>query len=341
MIAFFRSLAVESPLLLWLLPLSLLPFFPKPRQVSDWPWLGTLSVDRLSASADMALRVAGCLALLALVLCMAGLYLKGGTLQKMGTGAHMVLLIDRSSSMNSSFAGQVPTGKEESKAAASKRLLKGFAAERKQDRIGMVTFSTMPLYVLPLTDKAESVDAAINAIDRPGLAYTDIGRGLAMALSQFDEDNDPLASRVIFLVSDGAAVIDMRIQNALRKAVLTRPVRLYWLFLRTAGTAGIWDVPKSPEDDMPQVMPERHLDIFFKSLGITYRAFEAENADDVAKAIAEIDKREKAPLQYTEHVPRRDLSAYLFAFVTLILLILIAVHCAQRMVNIHGQEGRT
>ncbi len=339
MISLLHTLAVDSPSALWLVPLTLMPFFLRPRRISGWPWLGTIGSDRLSGMADMLLRILGCLALLALVLCMAGLFLKGGSLQKLGTGAHMVLLIDRSSSMNSSFAGQVPTGKEESKAAASKRLLKGFAAERPQDRIGMVTFSTMPLFVLPLTDKPQAVDAAINAIDRPGLAYTDIGRGLAMALSQFDEDNDPLASRVIFLVSDGAAVIDMRIQNALRKSVITRPVRLYWLFLRTPGAAGIWDIPSEPDQDTPQVMPERHLDIFFKSLGITYRAFEAENAEDVAKAIAEIDKREKAPLRYIEHVPRRELSGYLFGFVTFVLLLLLAVQCAQRMVNVRGREG--
>ncbi|WP_193088577.1 vWA domain-containing protein [Advenella sp. FME57] len=329
----WSTLAVDLPYLLLLAPLALLPFFLRPRQVSDWPWLGTAQADRFSDTVDIVLRVLGCLALLALVLCMAGVHLKGGTIQKLGSGAHMVLLIDRSSSMNSSFAGRMPTGQEESKAAAAKRLLKGFAGEREQDRIGMVAFSTMPLYVLPLTDKPEAVDAAINAIDRPGLSYTDIGRGLALALSEFDNDNDPLASRVIFLVSDGAAVIDMRVQNALKKALATRPVSLYWLFLRTAGAAGIWDAPSDPDKDTPQAMPERHLDIFFKSLGINYRAFEAENANDVAAALGEIDKLEKAPLRYTEHIPRTDLSGYLSGLVALILMVLLMVHCAQRVVG--------
>ncbi|WP_031243714.1 vWA domain-containing protein [Advenella kashmirensis] len=338
-----RDLSVDSPHLLWLLPLALLPFILRPRRQSDWPWLGSVGTDPFSEMVDWGLRILGCVALLALVLCMAGLHLKGGTVQKIGAGAHLVLLIDRSSSMNSSFAGRMPTGQEESKAAAAKRLLKGFVDEREQDRIGMVAFSTMPLFVLPLSDKPDAVNAAIDAIDRPGLSYTDIGRGLAMALSAFDNDNDPLASRVILLVSDGAAVIDMRVQNALKKAVAARPVRLYWLFLRTAGAAGIWDAPADPSEDTPQAMPERHLDIFFKSLGINYRAFEAENAQEVGAAIAEIDKREKAPLRYTEHIPRRELSGYLSALAAAVLLLLLAVHCAQKVVStgsIRSRHGR-
>ena len=337
------AFAFDSPYMLLLVPLSLLPFFLRPRRVSGWPWLGTARPDRLSEAIDILLRVLGFLALLALILCLAGLHMQGGAIRKLGSGAHMVLLIDRSSSMNSSFAGDMPSGQEESKAAAAKRLLKGFANQRQQDRIGMVAFSTMPMYVLPLTDKSEAVDAAINAIDRPGLSYTDVGRGLAMALSGFEQDNDPLASRVIFLVSDGAAVIDMRVQNALKQALALRPVRLYWLFLRTAGSAGIGDVPSDPDKDTPQAMPERHLDIFFKSLGVPYRAFEAQSVEDVAAAIAEIDKQEKAPLQYTEHIPRRDLSGYLSGVVAVILAVLLMVHCAQRSVGggvIRSENGR-
>ncbi|MGO1765909.1 hypothetical protein CAP48_14280 [Advenella sp. S44] len=336
-------IAVDFPYMLLLLPGSLLPFFLRPRRVSGWPWLGTAGSDRLSEAVDILLRILGFLALLVLILCLAGLHMKGGSIQKLGTGAHMVLLIDRSSSMNSSFDGDIPSGEEESKAAAAKRLLKGFAKQREQDRIGMVAFSTMPMYVLPLTDNSQAVDAAINAIDRPGLSYTDIGRGLAMALSQFDEDNDPLASRVIFLVSDGAAVVDMRVQNALKQALALRPIRLYWLFLRTPGSPGIGDMPSDPDKDTPQAMPERHLDIFFKSLGVPYRAFEAENVEEVAEAIAEIDKQEKAPLQYTEHIPRRDLSGYLSGLAAVILAVLLMVHCAQRLVGgsaIRSENGR-
>jgi hypothetical protein len=64
-----------------------------------------------------------------------------------------------------------------------------------------------PRNVLPLTDHKEAVLAAVDAITRPGLAYTNVGLGLAMALST--QEADPTAaSRAILLVSDRAAVID-------------------------------------------------------------------------------------------------------------------------------------
>ena len=56
---------------------------------------------------------------------------------------------------------------------------------------------------------------AIDAIDRPGLDFTDVGRGLGMALSMIEEDVQQ-GSRAIILVSDGVAVIGRRIQDTLR-----------------------------------------------------------------------------------------------------------------------------
>lgn len=325
--------ALDRPYALWLALLAILPLLSLPRYVSGWSWLGTVPHDALSKIVDIGWRVLGSMAILMLTLGVAGLYRPGGSVQRIGTGAHLVLLVDRSASMNESFAGRMPSGDEESKAQAAKRLLNGFAAGRPQDRIGMVAFSTMPLFVLPLTDKQQAVEAAINAIDRPGLAQTDIGRGLAMSLSIFDKDDDPLASRVVVLVSDGAAVIDMRVQNALRAALVSRPVRLYWLFLRTARSPGIYDIPEDPGKDTPQSMPERHLDIYFKSLGIPYRAFEAENAQSVVKAMEEIDRQERAPLRYTEYLPRRDLGVYAFGLAALALLLLLAAKLAERRVG--------
>ncbi|MGP1613922.1 MAG: vWA domain-containing protein [Pollutimonas bauzanensis] len=331
--AAFAGVALDRPYALWLAVLAILPLLAFGRRLSASPWLGAVPPDRLSALVDAGLRILGCIAIAALALGAAGLYLPGGSMQKIGRGAHLVLLVDRSSSMNDSFAGRTPSGREESKAAAAKRLLNGFAADRPQDRIGMAAFSTMPLFVLPLTDKRAAIEAAINAIDRPGLAYTDIGRGLAMAFSMFDRDDDPLASRAVVLVSDGAAVIDLRVQNLLRQALASRPLRLYWLFLRTAGSPGIGDIPEDPGRDTPQSMPERHLDIFFKSLGIPYRAFEAENAEGVAAAMQEIDKQERAPLLYIEHLPRRDLGGYVFGVAALALLGLLAAKLAERRIG--------
>jgi mxaC protein len=76
-------------------------------------------------------------------------------------------------------------------------------------------------------------------------------------------------------------------------------------------------------------MPERHLDKFFKSLGITYRAFEAENPEAVAAAIAEIGKLERSPITYLERIPHEDLRARAFGVAFAAMLVLLAAKLAE------------
>src|SRR5699024_6588949 len=122
---------------------------------------------------------------------------------------------------------------------------------------------------------------------------------------------------------------DRQVQDKLRAALEARPVHLYWLFLRSLGSPGIYDKPQTPGRDTPQAMPERHLDIFFKSLGVPYQAFEAEDAQSVAAAIEEIDRQEQAPLRYTEELPRRDLTGYAYGVAALALALILAAVLAE------------
>jgi mxaC protein len=124
-------------------------------------------------------------------------------------------------------------------------------------------------------------------------------------------------------------VIDRKVQEALRAAFARRPINLYWLFLRTEGTPGISTVPAPGEEDTPQAMPERHLDKFFKSLGITYRAFEAENPEAIRGAIAEIGKLERSPITYFERIPHEDMKARAFGVALAALLVLLAAKVSE------------
>jgi mxaC protein len=248
-----------------------------------------------------------------------------------------VLLIDRSGSMDNTFAGQAPEGGEESKSAAARRLLKDFVLGREHDLVGVAAFSTSPMHILPLTDQKDAVLAAVDAMDRPGLAYTNVGRGLALALDMQEADTS-LAARVIVLVSDGAAVIDRKVQEKLRAAFAKRRVNLYWLYLRTEGAPGILDVPKPGEEDTPQALPERHLNIFFKSLGIPYKAFEAENPEAVAAAVAEIGKLERSPITYYERVPQQSLAWLAYAIAAAAIVLLLVSKLAEVRL-VHMEEG--
>lgn len=318
------TLGFAHPQALWLAPLALLPFILPLLSRQGYPTLAALPPDALSDALTLALRLLGAVAIGATVIGLAGLHRLGQSVERLGQGAHIALLIDRSASMNDSFAGRQPSGAEEAKAAAARRLLMDFVASRPHDRFAVAAFSTSPLLALPLTESRDAVKAAIAAADRPGLAFTDVGRGLALALTLFDGRQADGAARAVILVSDGAAVISRQMNTALRAAFARRRTHLYWLFLRTAGGQGIFSPPTAGED-APQAMPERRLHQFFESLKTPYRAFEVENAGALAEAIAEIGRLESHLLPYTERIPRQDLSwlAYAAAAAAAALLTLV------------------
>ncbi len=330
------NIAVTYPYLLLLLPLAALPLFASAQESESYPSLSAAKADTLSTVVDFGLRLLGSIAIIGLVLGLAGLHRLDQSIERLGEGANIVLLFDRSASMNDSFAGEAPAGGEESKSSAARRFLNAFVAKREHDRFGVAAFSTSPMFVLPLSDHKEATIGAIDAIELPGLAYTNVGKGLALALAMHDADilstqgdDGGIASRAIVLVSDGAAVIDRKLQQRLEAAFTRRPVSLYWIFLRTEGSRGLYEVPQSGRPDTPSAMPERHLNLFFEHLKIPYRAFEVENPAAVGEAIAAIDKLERRPMRYEERIPQKDLSGITYGVSAAALLLLVLAKLAE------------
>ncbi|WAP69162.1 VWA domain-containing protein [Jiella pelagia] len=323
------ALAFDNPLWLLGLPLAALPFAAPVLAPLGHPRRALAPLDTASKVVSILLPLLGAVAVTLLLLSLAGLHRTDQTITREGRGAQLMLLIDRSSSMDNSFAGRRPDGAEESKAMAARRLLSDFVDRRPHDRLGVAMFSTSPMLAVPLTDHRTIVKAAIATMGEHGLAQTNVGRGLALAIGAFDGATAK-ASRAVVLVSDGAGVISRDVQANLRDLVGREPVNLYWLFLRTEGAKSIFEVPKSGERDTPQARPERHLHLFLQSLGVPYRAFEAENSEAVEAAIDEIDTLEARPILYEERVPRRDLSRLLHAGTALSILLLVLAKLAQR-----------
>jgi mxaC protein len=323
------SVSVDHPAVLLLLPLALLPFAATLLATSGHPSLAAVPRDGLSLVVDAALRIAGAAAIAAIVFGLSGIHRRQQAIERQGRGAHIVLLIDRSASMDNSFADRRPTGEDESKSAAARRLIGDFVARRPHDRIGVAAFSTSPMPVVPLNDHHAAVQAAVGVIDRPGLASTDVGRGLMLAMTMAEE-GAPDAPRAVVLVSDGAAVIGRQVQAALQDAAARAPVNLYWLFLRTRGSKSIFEPPSVGELDTPQANPERHLHLFLSRMGLPYRAFEATSPAAVQQAIAEIDRQETRPLRYVERVPRRDLAGLAYGGAAVAILLLVAAKLAER-----------
>lgn len=322
---------------LFLAPLALLPLLRSALRGATIPSLLAAPPDSLSAVAGSVMKLGGVVAIGASLFGAAGPHVAGAEIERFSEGAQIVMLIDRSGSMNETFAGRTPSGGEESKAAAARRILKRFVEARRHDLVGVAAFSTAPMLVTPISDHIGATEAAIDAIDRPGLDYTNIARGLAMALSMFKTNQADL-SRAVLLISDGAGVIDPKLRDDLMAEFRKTNVSLYWLFLRTQGSRGISDQPAGDEES-PQAAPERHLDLFFKSLGVPYRAFEAEGVEATEEALKQIDRLERHPVRYVEKLPRTDLSAWGFGLALAATLLLLAAKLAEVRLSV-GDKAR-
>ncbi|MTH64049.1 vWA domain-containing protein [Paracoccus shanxieyensis] len=291
------------PPALFALPLALLPLLIH--------WLAASGVPRLDLRGPQGRAVGplltglAMLALAALILGLAQPFLRGGSVTYRGIGTNLVLLIDRSSSMDDTFAGRSPQGGDESKAAAARRILSDFIARRPDDRIGIAAFSTAPMLVLPVTESRSAIAGAVAALAEPGLSQTDVGRGLTLAMELAHEAAD--GSRAVVLVSDGAAVIAPEVQTALRNLAARQQVNIYWLYLRTKGAKSIFEQPQPGQPDTPHLRPERHLHLFLQSLRLPYQAYEADSPGAVQAAVDDIGRMESRPILTRRPVPRRDL----------------------------------
>ena len=188
-----NTLGVAHGWALALLPLAAaLPLLRLPSAAIPCSWLGLVPEDPVSRWLDRALRAAGVLTLASLVFAASGLHRPAYEVERIGRGAHMVLLVDRSTSMDRPFAMKgivdpAAQGGRRSTGEVARRLLSGFVAGRQDDLFGMVVFSTFPIPVFGLTDHHEVVTASIAAGDvGRGLAETDIGSGLEQALEYFE-----------------------------------------------------------------------------------------------------------------------------------------------------------
>jgi len=340
-------MSFDDAWLLWLLPLAALPLFAPSGPVLANGWLAIVPRDRASQALGWALRGAALLALAALVFALAGPYRPEYSVERVGQGAEIVLVLDRSRSMDQGFApsragapkgtgpealdyyfSQAPARLRESKGKVARRLLGEFTAQRPDDRFALVVFSTLPMRVLDFTDKTEVVQAAIAAgnVGR-GLSETNIGLALEAAL-EFFEGRPYTGSRLIMLVSDGGDRLDPDTRERLAAALRKQRVGVTWLYLRSANTPGL---TLAAEDSAAaaESVPELLLHRFFDSLETPYRAYEAGDSQALQRAIADVDRLEKLPITYRDLVPRRDLTPWAHALALACVLLLLAARLAE------------
>ncbi len=330
-------LGVAHPVGLLLLPLALLPFFFHGQSSVAYSSISMLPTDRLSDIISVLLRLLSATFIVALILGISGLFQSEKSIERIGQGAQTVMLLDSSGSMDKPFATGndnsskvAKWGTYKSKGQIARNLLAEYAAKRKQDMFAMFVFSGNPIAVLPLTGKQTVIQAAIAAgsIER-GLATTDLGAGLIQSL-EFFEDKPFTGSRIIMLVSDGAARLSIAVQDQIKHLLEIHRVTLYWIYLRAKDSPGLF---KEMDDGTAQdIAPEQLVHKFFSEMSLPYRAFSAENPEALQEAITEVNKLQNLPIRYTDIIPKRDLSDGCYGIALSLLLLIFAAKLSETRV---------
>ena len=327
------------PWALLALPLCLLLGWRRSQVSLAHSSLALLPGDRWSAWFDGSLRALAVVAAFATVLGMAGLHRPAYDVERVGQGAEIAMLVDRSLSMDQPFitadAMKMPRGgdvdtfirnihkERPSKQQTARRMLAEFAAQRRNDRFAMTVFSTLPIPVLGFTGKPAAVQAAIRAgeIGR-GLAETDIGLGLLASIELF-RDRPYSGSRIVMLVSDGGDKLDVETRAQITQQMRDLRITLYWLYIRSLRSPGLADAPAG-DDKRADTAPEYFLHQFFKSMGTPYRVYEAESPEALKRAMADVGRLESTPITYVDTIPRRDLSPWCYGTALALVLLLLA-----------------
>ena len=311
---------------LFLLPAALLPVLRAHLDAAPYSWLDLIPADPISGILGWLVRAAGALAIASTIVGLAGPYSAEATVERIGKGAQVVVLLDRSRSMDQAFAfgAHALDESSEAKGKAAQRLLADFAGRRPQDLFGMVVFSSTALRILEFTQSQEAIQAAILAsqVGR-GLTDTDVGRGVLTALSFFD-DRPYTASRIILLVSDGGARLDEDTRREITQKMKRHRVALYWLYLRSYGSPGLLaDATGAESND--ETVPEHALHKFFLAMGTHYRAYEAENPDSLQRAVDDVGRLESLPIHIQQVHPRQDRASWFYALALGLVLLLAGV----------------
>jgi mxaC protein len=317
----------SHPWLLWLLPLAILPLLLQRAHAKHYSWVDMLPKDPLSDLIGLILKILAVLTLVFIILGLAAPHTTETKVERIGVGAQIALVLDRSASMDDPFSGTtVATGNTtvgETKSVAAARLITEFVKSRQQDMFGMITFSNSAMYVLPLSENKKAVIAAVQATGGNALFQTNIGSGLTSSAALFDKIPDS-GSRAVILLSDGAGRIDADTQQKIKDWFDRLHISLYWIVLRQPGGISIFDPNFKPVEDQP-LPPEIELNEFFKTLKTPFKAYEAEDPKSLQLAMNDINNREKKPIKYFEKIPGHDYSNVCFIIAALMIALLLGV----------------
>lgn len=321
-------MAFSNPWLLWLLPLAFLPLLLHRAHAKQYSWVNMLPPDPLSNLIGLLLKILAVLTLVCIILGLSAPHTNEQRVERIGVGAQIALVLDRSASMDDPFSGDTTnangsTTVGETKSIAAARLITDFVKSRKQDMLGMITFSNSAMYVLPLSENKKAMIAAVQATGGNALFQTNIGSGLTSSAGLFDKVADS-GSRAVILLSDGAGRVDANTQQKIRDWFDRMQISLYWIVLREPNGLSIFNKNYVPKEDAP-LPAAMELYEFFKTFKTPFKAYEAEDPKSLQLAMTDINNREKKPIKYFEKIPGVEYANICFLIATIMIGLLLGV----------------
>lgn len=321
-----------TPLCLLLLPLAVLPWLRQRRDTVDFSFNPLLPDDPQAQGLDILWRTLASIAIAMLVLGLAQPGISSQQVERIGRGAEISILLDRSASMDANIRRKLPESWEaarpsETKSEVVRGALLDLLAQRPENRYALTLFNVVASRVSPFTDDVELIRAGLEAtgIGR-GPSETNMGLALLTAIESF-EGRSYTGSRAILLVSDGGARLDKDVREKIRKGLNELRISLYFIYIQSS--------PNSPDLERlglqsDSTVEEVELHVFFSGLGVEYQVFQANDPESMANAVAQIDARQNLPLSYMETIPKVDFQRHCFV-AALLACLLVTLIGATRM----------
>jgi mxaC protein len=325
----FFNWQLTHPMILLLLPLMLLPWFSR-TQVKTIAYANFMPIDPLSNFIGLILKSLASVIFICLITSLAGPYIPEKVIQRLGSGAEVLMLVDRSRSMDDPFssgdkavAASRSVGKDNSKRRIANKYLLAFVNKRPDDRFGFILFSNKALDILPLTYNKDSVRATIKASSLgKGLSETNIAKALIKAAEMYSKQHYR-GSRTVLLVSDGGQEMTAEEKQTITALYKQENLSLYWIYM--GQIRGLALNIQNNDHAWAADRPEKKLHAFFESINIPYRVFETDSVTSFSATMDTIDKQQNQTLIVEELIPHESKSAtFLWVAMIAMLLLLIA-----------------
>ena len=321
------AIEFSKPLLLLLLPLALLPFVPGQRDPIPFPWIHWLPEDGFGQRLHRIWLAVAAITIAILVLGLAGPKGESALVERVGRGAEVSVLLDRSASMDATIRRKINMNYQEQQTTRTKKdiareALSWLLQQRPENRYSLTLFHVVPMRVTGFTSDVGILQAGLDAsaIGR-GAKETNMGAALLAAIEGF-KGRPYTGSRVLLLVSDGGAKLDKTTRDRISEGLQLNQISLHFIHVKS----GINDHNlETVGTDTDSIAEEVTLHLFFKSIGIPYQVFEAEDEESMGEAVAIIDEQQDTPLIYHEQSPGIDYSRWLFMSAMLSCVLLAAL----------------